>query len=297
MKKIAIIAAMIALIFVVQSISLASAVTISGVTSTPDEVEPGEKVTLNIEVENTLEDDIEKVIVSLDLKDVPFSPYQSSSEKSIDEIDEGDEEKISFKLIADPESASGIYKIPVTISYIIKGETEREDPIEGLVSLIIKASPELQIGIEDSVLLKGQNNELSVRITNSGLGDARLLSIRINPVSGINVLGQNSVYIGDIDSDDFDTADFSVFIKESAPNNINLPVEIGYRNSQNELVTENKIVILRSYSLQEAIQLGLIQTSKAGIYIGVIVAVIVLFIIYRIIRGRIRARRRENARR
>ena len=54
---------------------------------------------------------------------------------------------------------------------------------------------------------------------------------------------------------------------------------------------------LRTYTLKEAIQLGLVQTSKAGLYVGVIIVLIIAFIIYRIIRGRIRARRRANARR
>ncbi|MEK6820744.1 MAG: hypothetical protein AABX71_03470, partial [Nanoarchaeota archaeon] len=80
-----------ALILGIILLNLASALTITSVSSNPDEVQPGEKVSLSIEIENNLDIDVTDVVVSLNLNgDVqknipaaPFSPYQSSSEIKI----------------------------------------------------------------------------------------------------------------------------------------------------------------------------------------------------------------------
>ena len=69
-------------------VGLASALTISSVESMPGEINPGEKVTLSLTIENNLDQDVENVVVSLDLKDVPFAPYHSSNEVSFEKIKE-----------------------------------------------------------------------------------------------------------------------------------------------------------------------------------------------------------------
>src|SRR3989304_9317305 len=103
-------------------VSLVSAVTIKSAVTSPSEIAPGEIAKITIEIENIFNSDVENVNIALDLSGaVPIAPYQGSSEESIDEIKEGDEEKFSFSIIALPEASPGIYKIPVKITYEING--------------------------------------------------------------------------------------------------------------------------------------------------------------------------------
>ncbi|MCK4647366.1 hypothetical protein KAT24_00355 [Candidatus Pacearchaeota archaeon] len=276
----------IAGIILIQLFSVVSALTISSVSSNPTEVAPGEEVRLIIEIENNLGEDVENVVVSLDLEDSPFAPYRCSSQVIIEEIDDDDEEDAKFDLITNSGAKSGVYKIPVKISY---GD---DDESEGLISLIINAKPELYISIEDGMLIKGRNNELIIKIVNSGLGDAGFLSLKLGSILGIKILGSDNTYIGNIDSDDFDTAEFDISINENVQSSISLPVEITYRNSRNEEITENKNLVLKIYSEEEAIELGLIKKNNSLIYVGVGMILILSYVVYRNVKKRKRKKKR-----
>lgn len=139
------------LVIVVQ-LCLASALTISSVTSNPAEIQPGEKVSLSLEIENKLDTDVTDVLISLDLTQVPFAPYQSSSQISYDEIREDRSKIAEFDLIANSNAESGTYKIPVKISYTLD---DVEKTSSGLVSLMINAKPKLEVN-SDSTLIKGK---------------------------------------------------------------------------------------------------------------------------------------------
>ena len=268
---------LIAAILIAQ-IYLASALTISSVSSNPTEIQPGEKVSLDLTIDNNLDNDATDVTVSLDLKDVPFAPYQSSSDANFDEVREDKSKNAGFNLIASSDAASGTYKIPVKISYTIGGV---EKTGSGLISLIVVADAKLDLSVDNSVLIKGKNADLSLKITNSGLGEARLLNVKILQASGIKIIGSDSVYLGNIDSDDFDSADFKVSISENAGSIISLPVKINYRDSRNKEVEESKTLTLTVYTEKQALQLGLIQKSNTLSIILGIVVIIVLYLIYR----------------
>lgn len=278
----------IAVLFTLQ-ICLASALTITNVKSNPEFVKPGDKIILDLQIKNNLENDVTDVTISLDLSKVPFAPYQDSSERNINEIAEDKEKYLSFDLIADSNAESGTYKIPVQISYTIN---DIEKTGSGLVSLLIDAEPKLEINLENNVLLKGKNNQLNIKIINSGLGNAKFLNIKINDVSGLKVLTSNSVYLGNLDSDDFDTADFTIFISENA-GLINLPVTLTYTDARNNQVTEDLSLLLKTYTLKEAKELGLIKTSNTGTMIFGIIILIVLFLVYRWIRKKLRTKNKE----
>tara|TARA_Y100000310_G_scaffold329950_1_gene400727 strand:+ start:2091 stop:2966 length:876 start_codon:yes stop_codon:yes gene_type:complete len=273
------------------ALSLVSGLTIDSVSSNPTEIKPGERVVVVLMIENNLDVDTEDVTVSLDLNNIPFAPYQSSNEVTYDDIKENREKEARYELIAEADAESGTYKIPVKITY-----TEEEENKEnlGLISLIIKAEPRIKISVEDSILIKNQNTDLNLRIVNSGLGEARLLSLELNPGIGIKILGNNNIYIGDIESDDFDTADFQITISESAPSIVTLPVEISYRDSRNNEITENEDLKIRTYTEKQAISLGLIEKSNTRTIVVLIIVLIILYIIYRKLKKAIRKRKQDN---
>jgi len=268
-------------IFLAQ-IYLVSSLTINSVSSNPNEVQPGEKFSLDLKIENNLDDDIENVIVSLDLeKTLYFAPYQSSNEVMIDEIGSGDDEKASFDLIVSSDAVSGTYNIPVQITYY-----NLTTPEKFLVSVIINAKPKIDVSSEGEVLIKGAKGKISVKIVNSGLGDSKFLSVSLNQISGVQITSSNKVYIGNVDSNDFDTADFNILVNADAPSSINLPVQLTYTDSRNNEITENKIISIKIYTAKEATDLGLIGRNNTFAIIISIAGVLVLFLIYRRIRKR-----------
>jgi len=250
-----------------------SAITIKDVSSSPTEVAPGEVVSVSVEIENIFNYDIEDIRIKLDLEEVPFAPYQSSSEKYLDELDEDDDEKFTFKLISLPETTSGIYKIPIEINY--KDDEGEENTKESLISVTVNSKPELKVFLEDSVvLIKGKENEIVIKIVNSGLSDVKFVYLQASDVSGVKFLTDKEQYIGDIDSDDFDSVKYNIYIETDGSNSINLPVILRYKDATNKEYIETRQVDLKTYSLKEAQGLGL--AKKPNYTIPVIIVLIVL---------------------
>ena len=135
----------------------------------------------------------------------------------------------------------------------------------------------------ESLLLENQKNEVEIVITNKGLARAKFLEIKISG-AGFNVLSQDNIYIGDLDSDDFDSAKFEIFTKNSGA--IIIPVTLTYRDATNKIYSESEILQLKVYSKEEAIRLGLIQKNNTLIYVGVVLGLIIVWIIYRKIKKR-----------
>ena len=279
-----------AICMILLSLSLVSAVSIKDVSSSPTQVEPGEIASITIEIENILEKDVYNLNVKLDLSESPFAPYQSSSEKFVEEILEGDDEKFTYKLIVLPSTSSGIYKVPVQIDYV--DEDGNASTKTELISITVNAEPELKISVEEpSALIRGSENSFSLKIINSGLADIKFVYFTVGEVNGINFLSEKEQYIGDIDSDDYDSLDYQIYLKENAQGLINLPVTLKFRDATNKEFTQVKTVALRTYSLKEAQELGL--AKKPNYVLGIVLVVIVMGIFIRSFQKR-RKKKKSN---
>lgn len=279
-------------LFSLVSLTSINAITIKDVSSSPNEIAPGEVISLSIEIENIFEYDVENINVKVDLSEVPFAPYQSSSEEFVEELGEGEDETFTFKLIVLPETASGIYKIPVLITYDYEGEIGLEK--EELISLTVNSKPELKVSLEDSVVLvKGKENEIVIKAVNFGLSDVKFVYLKTSDVSGIKFLTNKEQYIGDIDSDDFDSVKYKIYLSPDVQNSINLPVTLEYRDATNKEYIETKTIVLRTYSLEEAQTLGLVEKQNYTLYF-VIGGLVVVYIIYRILKKRKLKKRKEG---
>lgn len=294
-------------IIIIASFNFASALTISDVQTSPGTVQPGQTFTLSFNVENNAGDDIEDVSISLLLNGftqtitgttfqqvytaVPFSPYQSSNMQTFDEIREDKSENLDFDLIVNSDADSGTYKIPVQMDYKI-GNNKTTDV--GLISVIVNAKPSLSVSSESAGIVKSQVNDVTIKIVNSGLGDAKFLSVKIGAINGASIIGADSFYIGNINKDDFDTVKLSLSVNQNSQSIISIPLEITYKDSTTKEYTQSENVAVKAYTSQEAIKIGLIQKSNIGLYIGLVILVIVAYIIYRIIRGILKRRKNKN---
>lgn len=280
-------------VILVAQVYLASALTISSATTNPSEIQPGDHFSLSLKVENTLSEDIENIVISLNLNgQLPLAPYQSSNQVQIDRINSGDDEIANFELSALSNGVSGTYLVPVQISYNLQSNASAPPINEnlGVVSIVVNAKPQIDISSE-STLIKGTQGKISLKIVNSGLGNAKFLSVSLSDFSAMQITGSNQVYIGNIDSNDFDTADFNVFVSPTASSSINIPVELNYTDSGNNQITVTKIISVNAYTHEEAVNLGLIARNNTFVIVIIIAVVLVLFLIYRRIRKRNKTKR------
>lgn len=270
-------------IFLLVIINLASALVINSVTMNPENIAPGDTSTITISLKNNGDNDLTDVSLSLDFTNLPLAPYNSGSQYNINELNSGKIKDASFKIISFNDASSGIYKIPVKIQY-----TEDDIPKtdQSVISVTINSEPIIDVGYEDGFLLKGQNNKIALKVINKGLSNVKFLEIDVGSSTFYNIISQDNVYIGDVDSNDFQTADFNIFFSKTAPRNVNLPVTIIYKDITNKQYTKTFDISLKTYTTQEAQSLGLIPPNNTIYIVILIIVLIVVFIIYRIIRAR-----------
>ena len=223
---------LITALFIVLSLASIQALVIDSVRMYPSEIAPGETAVITVGIENDGKNDITNVAVILDLTgiiesnmlgvpsttfEVPFAPYESSSEHSFDEIQEDETDYAEFEIIALGDAKSGVYKIPLRISYTEDDELKTRN---SLIGITVNSEPIIGVNIEDGLLLKPQENAIDIKVINKGLSDVRFLEVEIGTSTYFDVLSNKQVYIGDIDSDDFDTADFKIYFKSNTPSTL-----------------------------------------------------------------------------
>jgi len=287
-------------------IYLVSSLTINSVETSPSEVQPGKVIGLDLSIKNDLSDSVDDVVVTLNLNgiiqsigtsqqavysSVPFAPYQSSNQETIDTIDSDEHETVHFDLKAFSNAASGTYIVPLTANYLLSDGTSVENQFLGVATLVVNAKPNIVISSEESSLIKGKNSKITLMIVNSGLGTSEFLTVKLLPTSGMTITSPDSTYIGSIDSNDFDTADFNIFVNANAPSTLSLPVQVTYTDSQNNQITENENVLIKIYTQKEAVSLGLASGSNVFLIVIVVILVVVIYFIYRRARKRRRSKR------
>ncbi len=258
------------------SLNFVSAVVVNDISQ--DDLFPGERGFVSVDIKNTLEEDIEDVSLNLELSEVPFISV-SGSEDNVDEIRDGDIESLRFELKPSQDIGPGDYNIPYTLTYDIKNGNSSQVKT-GYVGVTVGARTEIEFSTDLENNIVGETGQVTLRIINRGFGDVKFVSIRISP-EGFALLESNLEYVGTISSDDFETATFDVAFNEP---NANLVAVIEYKDFNNRDQTENVRIPLNVYSRDEALNLGLIQKNYTWVYVVILLVVVVGFFVYKAIR-------------
>jgi len=269
--------------------SIVSAVNIENVNSV--EIEPGKTSVISISIKNDHGFDVEDVSIILDLsEELPIAPYYTSAEVFIGKLDEGDEESVSFDIIASANAAVGLYKIPVLISY---SDEENESYTKtDFISVLIKSVPKLDLSLDDPNYVVGSKATLSVKLVNFGLSDIKFLKVKILNSQFYNVISPREIYVGDLDSDDFDNIDFDINFDYPLPTKVNLPINVEYYDSNNNYYNERIDLEIPIYSKEQAMDLGLMERPNFS-WIVITIIVVALFIGYKIRKKRKKRKTKE----
>lgn len=269
------------------AINLASAVIVDADYVT---LYPGEEGRVTLDIENNENIDIENVQVSLILSDVPFSSV-GSSVKDIDDLDEDDDDSVTFTLRPSTDITPGDYDIPYEIKYVNADDNTQNFTEEGSFGIRVSAKTDLDFSAETRELaVVEKEGQISLEIINRGLGEIKSVSIELIP-EGYELLSSNKIFIGTIDPDDSDIATFDVVYRSSNPI---VSARVDYKDFDNIDRTETVNLPIKVYTQEQATQLGLIQKSNILLYVVIIIALIIILIIWRRVRKRKKQKKLEE---
>jgi hypothetical protein len=266
-----------------------SIIAIEDVTSKPEKIAPGETGKLTLKLTNLADSLLKEVRVNLDLFTTyqlstsvsevtkPLSPIGSSNEKVLVKMDAKETKSVVFDLMADPDATSGVYKIPVNILY--SDEVGKNYSKEAIISVIIGEEPDLVANIDDSnIYTSGSRGSVDIKFVNKGAGDVKFLYVTLKEDDSYKIISSNVEYVGNIDSDDFESADFELFV-ETKEKSITIPVQLEYKDSSNKEYAKVLELEMPLYSTKEAKKLGFVQgKSGTGFFLILIIVGVGIFI-------------------
>lgn len=254
----------------------------------PDQIAPGKTSDITIILENKADSLLRNIKVNLGVltkttttttvttTELPLTPVGSSNEKMIDSISPHKTKNVTFKLIADADATSKIYKLPLNLEYSdILGTNYSKTYY---TSVIVGEEPELVVSIESSeIISSGKAGTVSLRFTNKGSSDLKFVYAELMQSEKYDMISSPGVYVGNIDSDDYESADFDLYVKRTRDKIVQLPLRIEYRDSNNKEFKKDLILKLNLYSSSTAKKYGLVASSSP-IY-SILLILIILFLL------------------
>lgn len=177
---------------------------------TPSPIVPGQSVNLELTLRNSGRIDVKNVDVSIDLEDGTFSTLGTGAKQRIDSIAAGESETITIKLASDTSTEVKVYSVPVTLSYQDTRNKQYNDAAK--ISLVVNAQPELSLTVDNTEFTdKKTPGKATLKIVNKGVVNLKYVTITLGEHPSYEILSSsNENYVGNLDSDDFETAEFTI---------------------------------------------------------------------------------------
>ena len=268
-----------------------SVIGISSVSPEPEQVIPGGSMNVTLLLENNARNSLRDIRVKLDMSSpsTPFAPLKDAEEKSLSQMSSGQKEPFSFKLVALPGASAGVYKIPVTLIY--SDQIGKNFTRDDLISLTIGGKPSIVALLsEQDALKEGKPGSVTVQVINNGLISVKLATIELGSSGAYEIISAPTAYIGGIDSDDFDTAKYMIYVRKATKTDhkkeISLPVTISYMDANNNRYKETFELKPRVYTGGEASDYGLEKKSSTGLMIITAIVISGLFIYSKFFRNK-----------
>ncbi|MBT3721604.1 hypothetical protein HN789_07725 [archaeon] len=285
----------------VQVQTLDSNLAIVSVVSDPDKIKPGDEAVVKIKVKNMADSTLRDVTLKLDLTysdiidslsattasdkiaafdSLPFAPIGSATEQKISSLGAGKEYEFEYNLIAFSDAESRIYKIPIELSYYDELETQYVK--EDVIGLVVGTKPDLSVIVDESELYVGNKmGTVTIRFINKGFSDVKFLDVILDETEEFEILSAEEVYVGNVDSDDYETVDFELYLTNGATKEektIVLPLNVEYRDTNNNLYEEKLELEMKVLSAEK---LGIKTSSNGTVMLLLIIVIIVGVVLYR----------------
>ena len=216
----------------------------------PSPVIPGQMAVVELGLRNAGKVDVKNVDVTIDLHESKFSTMRSGTKKRVDFIRAGETKKVSFQLASDTSTEVKLYNVPLSLSY--QDERNRQYQDSAKVSLMVNAPPDLVVSVASTKFdKKNKPGTVSLKIVNKGITNVKYVYVHLLGGSYELLSPSNAEYVGNLDSDDFETVDFVIrpLVQEPV-----LRVQVDFKDPYNvdtSKVYELKLRIITDADLEQ----------------------------------------------
>jgi hypothetical protein len=227
----------------------------------PAAVVPGRKFSVSLDLENLGTALVRNVRVTSDVDETPFSPYGSANARLVRQIEAGSVQPVEFEFFAAPGATLGVERLAFTIDYA--DSIGNRYSIPATVGIPLDETPSYLVNLESAnVYVPGARGEVVVSVSNTGSSPLNFVVISIADSDSYEVIGTRQTYLGNLQSDDFETGQFRIFVDSDAES-VDLDLMLSYRTAFGEQLVESSTVSVPIYTQERAQEFGLIPSPNA----------------------------------
>ena len=256
---------------------------ITGISSA--EMAPGNTRIITVSLENLADTYLRDISTSFDFSSatLPFATIDSINEKRIVSMPSKGKANVSFDIITSPDAISGVYKVPITLNY--SDTTNKKYSRDYLLGFVVNSRPDFEVSIQKyDFITEGSTGTMTISISNTGPSAIKFMSMDLLPSENYEIIGEKSIYLGNLNPDDYQTGAFKIYVKSGATNGGNtvpLKMLLKYRDGLNNLYSKDMTLDMRIYTSSELNTYGLAPASGTNTTIYLILAAIVIYYLYR----------------
>lgn len=248
----------------------------------PSPAKPGQYLTLYLKAENGGGDEIKDAAFKLELS-YPFSFKPGENEmRYFSTLGAQEPVLLEYHLFVDKNALSDDYTLYLKLCLDSNCTAFSQTPFT--VSVQTGGTPKVEIGLESSnTFSAGTKGTATIHAVNRGLLDTKFLAMELLPAEQYEIISPSRIYIGELKSDDIQTAEYIIYMKENVAVNesetINLPVLVEYSDANDKGYSTTYDVPLKVYSKSDLIRLKLISGGPSTTQ-EILLAIVGLAIIY-----------------
>ncbi|MBW3003932.1 PLDc N-terminal domain-containing protein [Candidatus Woesearchaeota archaeon] len=251
---------------------------IEEISTEPSRLMAGDEGELRFELKNYADSLLKDVHVKLDVSSGDFTPVGSTNERTVNQLSSGDSVSLSYNLYVDADADAKVHQIPVELTY--SDETDTVYSKNLTIGLYVDGDPEYFLNLEDSdVYEAGKRGKIVLSVSNIGPSDMKFLTIELKESPDYEVISNRKEYLGNLESDDFETAEFQIHIN-NVQKELPLLVKLIYKDSYNKEFEMDETVMLKIYSDRDAVKYGFDKGVSLMPMILTVVGVAVLIFLF-----------------
>lgn len=257
-------------------------IAVDGVQLEPSEVSAGNKARLGLTLRSLTQATSENIRITLGLSGSPLSPYGESNEKIINFLKGFEASTVVFNLIASSDAKSGVYQLPLMLTWNDAYGNKFQKNLT--VSAIIRNNPSYLLSVEESEpLIRGQQGKIIISLSNTGTAELRYASVELLSGDDYELLSYAKPYVGNLKSDDYETAEFKIYVNKNAGDELYLNSRISFKDEFEKPVSNDMKLKVKTYNRIQAEALGITKKEKSSLYLLIPAATIalILFILLR----------------
>jgi len=225
--------------------------------------------------------------IDLNLESLPLAAIGTSS-KYLGNIPPKEEIETSFELFTDSNAEIGVYTLPLVVT--CEDKNGKKKILRKTIGIQVDSDVKIGVTLENQDdLAEGIEGSVEIEVANEGFGKVNFLRVILEDSPDYEILSSNEVYVGSLDSDDTESVEFKIRVRNASKGYLDLKVKILYKKEGIDIEQEeNTKIRIRVMSKDEYYRkyprtdMVTMLVSAVFATVGIFIAALVVWFLYKL---------------